>query len=51
MDFARRAGREGADYATPHHWSVTDPEGHGGEVDDLLDRGTLEKAHDPPDGS
>lgn len=32
MDFARRVGREGADYATLHHWSVTDLEGFWGAV-------------------
>ncbi|WP_217549320.1 acetoacetate--CoA ligase [Streptomyces sp. GbtcB6] len=27
VDFARRAGRDGTDYAALHHWSVTDLEG------------------------
>ncbi|MFF2078084.1 acetoacetate--CoA ligase [Kitasatospora sp. NPDC058162] len=32
MDFARRVGRDGADYASLHHWSVTDLEGFWGAV-------------------
>ncbi|WP_369148651.1 AMP-binding protein [Streptomyces sp. R44] len=37
MDFARHAGVDGTDYATLHHWSVTDLEGFWGAVWDYFD--------------
>ncbi|OQR64540.1 acetoacetate--CoA ligase [Streptomyces maremycinicus] len=37
MEFARRAGRDGTDYAALHRWSVTDLEGFWGAVWEYFD--------------